>query len=192
MWAAQVDLEVHCQLATNEILNYNADFWKHVIKIFAQYWILFSCPQMLFTPYTNHRMHLPKMIGWLNVRAVVAIKASQFEGRTPPLLPLLCLLLYLQLSSSSLSCTAPPPWTRLLWGLHVQTLSFRLGPHCQLRGLLSPLTSMSWIFLPTVTQVPRPMKTLSSSAVLLIHFCQFQDCHSNQIFRGEMGNSECV
>lgn len=87
-----------------------------------------------------------KMIQWLNVRAVRAIKASMFEGRTPlpalSLLPLLSLLIPLFPFLSPLSSLIIHPRPRrhpTQAGLRadVQTLSFRLGPHCQLRALLS-------------------------------------------------------
>lgn len=97
---------------------------------------------------------------------------------------ILCLFWFLllnPLSSSSLpsalsSSTTPPP---TLPGLRadVQTLSFRLGPHCQLRALLSLVACPGSFFLlsPSSCGQRRPYK----ATFLLIHFCQFQHCHSN-------------
>lgn len=59
----------------------------------------------------------------------------------------------------------------------VQTLSFRLRPRCQL-SLLSLVACPGSFFplSPSSCGERRPYK----AAFLLIHFCQFQRCHSNQ------------
>lgn len=134
-----------------------------------------------------------KMIQWLNVRAVRAIKASMFEGRAPlpalSPLPPLSLLIPLSLnllSPSSLplaSSSSIPPPTQAGLRADVQTLSFRLGPHCQLRALHCPGSFFQ--LSPSSCGQRRPYK----ATFLLIHFCQFQHCHSNH-FSGEWREAE--
>ncbi len=59
----------------------------------------------------------------------------------------------------------------------VQTLSLRLGPHCQLRAVPSLVVCPGSFFLlsPSSCGQRRPYK----ATFFLIHFCQFQHCHSN-------------
>lgn len=97
----------------------------------------------------------------------------------------LCLFLFLSLSpfsfasplSSLIICT-PTHQTQAGLRADVQTLSFRLGPHCQLRALLSLVACPGSFFLlsPSSCGQGRPYK----ATFLLIHFCQFQHCHSNR------------
>lgn len=118
-----------------------------------------------------------KMIQWLNVRAVCAIKASMFEGRTlsPP--------------SSSVSSYPPPSL-----GVHisaragsradVQTLSFRLRPHCQLRALLS-LVACPGSFFP-LSAPSRGQRRPYKATFLLILFCQFTHRQSQRWRKSEL------
>lgn len=112
----------------------------------------------------------------------------------------LCLFLFLSLSPFSLALSSstnpppslhPPPSTQLQAGLRadVQTLSFRLGPHCQLRAFLSLVACPGSFFLlsPSSRGQRRPYK----ATFLLIHFCQFRHCHSNQC-SGEWREAELV
>lgn len=83
------------------------------------------------------------------------------------------------LAASSSTTPTPHPGQAGLRA-NVQTLSFRLGPHCQLRALLSLSGCVSRIFSfcmlsPSSCGQRRPYK----ATLLLIHFCQFQHCHSN-------------
>lgn len=121
------------------------------------------------------------MIQWLNVRAVCPIKDSMFEERTPsPSLSSFPLSLPIPLSPlSSLSSSTPPAnpclhLTRAGSRADVQTLSFRLGPHCQLSLVACP--GSFFLLSPSSRGHRRPYK----ATFLLIHFCQFQQCHSNQ------------
>lgn len=95
-----------------------------------------------------------KMIQWLNVRAVGAIKASPFEGRTPSRLLFLCLFLFLQLPPHRRvpPFLRPPPDQA-----DVADLVTQIWATLSARG--SPLLS-NWIFLPTVIRVPRTEETL--------------------------------
>lgn len=70
----------------------------------------------------------------------------------------------------------------------MQTLSFRLGPHHQL-SLLSLVACPGSFFLlsPSSRGHRRPYK----ATFLLIHFCQFQHCHSNHC-AGEWREAEFV
>ncbi|MEQ2314870.1 hypothetical protein AMECASPLE_016368 [Ameca splendens] len=114
-----------------------------------------------------------KMIQWLNVRAVSAIKASVFEGRTPS-----------PPSFSVSSCPPPPPFSSHIIqhplsfaptqaGLRadLQALSFRLRPHCQLRALLS-LVSCPESFFPLSAAPSRGQRRPYRATFPLIHFCQ--------------------
>lgn len=96
----------------------------------------------------------------------------------------LCLFLFLSLSPfstlSPLSSLIIHSHPHQAWaGLRadVQTLSFRLGPHCRLRALLSPVACPGSFFglSPPSCGQRRPYK----ATFLLIHFWQFQHCHSN-------------
>lgn len=112
----------------------------------------------------------------------------------PPLLPPLSLLIPLSpsllLHSLPLAPiiiyppSTPPPFPPAQGGLRadVQALSFRLGPDCQLRALLSPLACPGSLspLSPSSRGQRRPYK----ATFLLILFCQFQHCHSNH-FAGE-------
>ena len=105
---------------------------------------------------------------------------------SPPLSLLIPLTLTLSLlppsPSAPSSSTLPPPHPSQA-GLRadVQTLSFRLGPHCQLRALLSLSLSLVacpgsfFLLSPSSRGQIRPYK----ATFLLIHFCQFQRCHSH-------------
>lgn len=88
------------------------------------------------TPHTHTHLS-KKMIQWLNVRAVGAIKARPFEERTPlPAPPSPCLFLFLSLSSSFTSRRQPE--RRPGWRADAQGLSLRLGPPCQLGAFPPP------------------------------------------------------
>ena len=90
--------------------------------------------------------------------------------------------------SHPLSPSSPPPSSFIIHPPHpsqaglradVQTLSFRLGPHCQLRALLSlslvACPGSFFLLSPSSRGQIRPYK----ATFLLIHFCQFQRCHSH-------------
>lgn len=123
------------------------------------------------------------MIQWLNVRAVHAIKASMFEGRTPLSALPPPLSLFLSLSPFFLLS----PLRSLARPLHPPQAGWRgwcADLVIQIRATLSaqgPALSscVSWIFLfllsPSSCGQRRPYK----ATFLLIHFCQFQRCHSN-------------
>lgn len=118
-----------------------------------------------------------KMIQWLNVRAVGAIKANPFEGRTPSRLLFLCLFLFLQLPPHR---RIPPSSARRPTRLMLQTLSLRFGPHCQLAALLSSLTGSFFLLSSGSRGQRRPY----NARFLFIHLCQVLHCQSNQISLG--------
>lgn len=96
---------------------------------------IFTSPQFRARAHTHTRAHplIQKMIQWLNVRAVGAIKASPFEERTPS--PVSS---YSSHSSSSSFTSRHQPERRPGWRADAQGLSLRLGPPCQPGGLFLP------------------------------------------------------
>lgn len=112
----------------------------------------------------------------------------------PPLSLLIRLSFNLPLLSSLLLAPSSsiPPSTQAGLRVDVQNVSFRLGPHCQLRAILSVVVCPGSFFLLSRSSCGqrRPYK----ATFLLIHFCQFQHCHSNHFsgeWRGRVSNVPC-